>query len=73
MTVAEFLERNLMLGSEVLDMVSVWSNEACRGYCVRAMENAGLDRETIKGVLRGLHWAFDELTVEDAEQKWCEW
>lgn len=73
MTVAEFLRKNLMLGSEVLDMVSIWSNEACRGYCVDAMERAGLDRETIGKVLSGLHEAFDELTVEEAERKWVQW
>ena len=73
MTVGEFLNRNLMLGSEVLDMVSVWSNEACRGYCVEAMENAGLDQATIEKVCRGLSQAFDELSVEDAERKWVAW
>ena len=73
MTVGEFLNRNLILGSEVLDMVSVWSNEACYGYCLAAMEKAGVDRATIEKVRRGLHEAFDELTVEEAERKWVQW
>ena len=73
MTVGEFLEKNTMFGSSVLDMVSVWSNEACRGYCVEAMKNAGLDQATIEKVCRGLSQAFDELSVEDAERKWVRW
>ncbi len=73
MTVAEFLEKNLIVGSEVLDMVSVWSNEACQGYCAEAMERAGLDRATMDKVRRCLHEAFDELTVEEAERKWVRW
>ena len=73
MTVGEFLEKNMMFGSAVLDMVSIWSNEACRGYCVEAMKNAGLDQATIEKVNRGLSQAFDELSVEDAERKWVRW
>lgn len=73
MTVGEFLEKNLMLGGGVLDMVSIWSNESCRGYCVAAMESAGLDQATIEKVCRGLTQAFDELSVEDAERKWVRW
>lgn len=73
MTVGEFLEKNMMFGAGVLDMVSIWSNEACRGYCVEAMENAGLDQTTIEKVCRGLSQAFDELSVEDAERKCVRW
>lgn len=73
MTVAEFLKKNLMMGSEVLDMVSVWTNEACMGYLVRAMENAGFDHEHIVTAVRGMHRAFDELAVEEAESVWRKW
>lgn len=73
MTVAEFLKKNLMLGSEVLDMVDVWSNEACQGYCLAAMKKAGVDANVAEKVIRGLHDAFDELTVEEAERKWVRW
>ncbi len=73
MTVGEFLEKNLMMGSEVLDMVDVWSNEACQGYCVAAMEKAGVGADVAAKVIRGLHEAFDELTVEEAERKWVRW
>lgn len=73
MTVAEFLKKNLMLGSEVLDMVDVWSNEACQGYCLAAMVKAGVDADVAEKVIRGLHDAFDELTVEEAERKWVRW
>ena len=69
MTVLEFMMKCPM-GAE---LVSIWSNEACRGYCVEAMENAGLDQATIEKVNRGLSQAFDELTVEEAERKWVQW
>lgn len=69
MTVFEFMMKCPM-GAE---FVSIWSNEACRGYCVEAMENAGLDQATIEKVNRGLSQAFDELSVEDAERKWVRW
>lgn len=73
MTVAEFLRKNLMMGSEVLDVVDVWSNEACCDYLIRAMENAGFDHTHIMTALRGMHRAFDELTIEEAEAVYQKW
>lgn len=78
MKVADYLEMNeAVLPKELADLLaqetSIWKNEACYGYCLRAMEIAGLDRATIEKVRRGLHEAFDELTVEEAERKWVKW
>ena len=78
MTVMEYVKKNTdalppELALLVLESTSIWTNDACYGYCIEAMERAGVDRETITKVVRGLHQAFDELTVEEAERKWVSW
>lgn len=75
MKIAEYVKKNdAVLPKELAELLveetSIWTNEACYGYCLVAMEKAGLDRATIEKVRRGLHDAFDELTVEEAERKW---
>ena len=78
MKIADYVKKNeAVLPPDLVDVVlsetSIWTNNACYGYCIEAMENAGVDRETITKVVRGLHQAFDELTVEEAERKWVSW
>ena len=78
MTVMEYVKKNTdVLPPELAEMVlsetSIWTNDACYGYCIKAMENAGVDREMVTKIVRGLHQAFDELTVEEAERKWVSW
>ena len=79
MTVAEMLKRNeaMELPKEfaevLLQTVEVWTNSACLGYCIRAMENAGFDEEHIRSAVRGMNRAFDELTVEEAKEVWRKW
>lgn len=46
-----------------------WSNDACEGYAIMAMEDAGLDNETIRKVL----WImscdlFDSVSVDEAKE-----
>ena len=48
-----------------------WSNAACTGYCLLAMQRAGLDEKTIEKVLHELHWAFDDTSVQQAEKIYC--
>lgn len=78
MKVADFVKKNeTALPKELAELLaeetSIWTNEACMGYLVRAMENAGFDHEHIVTAVRGMHWAFDELTVEEAESVWRKW
>lgn len=78
MRVAEFMGRNeVALPKELAELLahetSIWTNDACRGYQIRAMENAGFDEEHIRSAVRGMHRAFDELTVEEAESLWRTW
>lgn len=49
---------------------SIWTNEACYGYCVSAMKAAGLKRQTIDKMIHCLHNAFDTMGVEEAEEFW---
>jgi hypothetical protein len=56
---------------EALALNGAWSNAACTGYCLLAMQRAGLDEKTIEKVLHELHWAFDDTSVEQAEKIYC--
>ena len=77
MRVAEFLKKSESLPKEQVeflnDVVSIWSNDACMGYCIRAMQIAGFDEEHIKSAMRGMHRAFDELTEEEAGEVYLKW
>lgn len=44
----------------------IWDNDACKGYCIAAMQGAGYSREQIAGVLQELAAAFDAITVDGA-------
>jgi hypothetical protein len=74
MTVAEFVKKledvPKDFAEELMGVQPIWTNAACRGYMIAALENVGMDREAIVKMMRGLGQAFDELTVEEAEQKW---
>ena len=48
----------------------VWSNDACRGYVIMAMQDCGFSHEDIRRVVRQLHEAFDFQTINEAEQKY---
>jgi len=59
------MEKNM-----ILDMMSAqgWSNGACRGYIILAMENCDFSPEDIKRVVSELHYVFDMRSIEEAEQ-----
>lgn len=44
----------------------IWDNNACRGYCIAALQAAGYSRAQIKEVLQELAAAFDEISIDDA-------
>ena len=85
MTVKEFMERLKMLdaegyraadGTSVSDGIGnaaeIWSNNACIGYCIIAMENAGFNQKQIQAVVEKFNEAFDWTTLEEAERKCIE-
>ena len=45
-----------------------WSNGACRGYVIYAMENCGFKPEDIRRVMGELHYVFDFKSLEEAEE-----
>ncbi|MBE6013029.1 hypothetical protein P4H94_24035 [Paenibacillus macerans] len=44
-----------------------WSNNACRGYVIWAMESCGFSPDDIKRVVSELHYVFDTCGIEEAE------
>ena len=44
-----------------------WSNGACRGYVIMAMENCGFSSDNIRRIMAELHELFDFVSLEEAE------
>ena len=44
-----------------------WSNDACRGYVIAAMEQCGFKPSDIKQVMVELYEVFDYTTLQEAE------
>lgn len=53
----------------LLQSTSIWTNDACYGYIIMAMEDAGCPKELISKVLHHARDAMDFSTPEEAEQK----
>lgn len=49
------------------EITHIWSNDACRGYCIAAMKAAGMTEEQINKVLSEMYYVFDEKTISEAE------
>ena len=47
-----------------------WSNDACRGYVIMAMQDCGFSSKDIQRVLIQLYEVFDFHTLEQAKQKY---
>ena len=45
-----------------------WSNNACRGYVIYAMENCGFSPNDIRRVVAELYEVFDIHSLEEAQQ-----
>ena len=46
-----------------------WSNNACRGYVIYAMEHCGFAPGDIRRVVAELHEVFDFCGLEEAQQR----
>ena len=44
-----------------------WSNNACLGYVISAMKQAGYQREEIRKVIRYVYYEFDFKTIDEAK------
>lgn len=77
MTISELKEKKVHLPQKLADLLNsqteIWTNEACYGYCIHAMQNVGYSEDAIQNMIRHLHSAFEELTVAEAEEKFRKW
>mgnify|MGYP006883337536 FL=1 len=59
---------------EIQDMLTdKWSNNACRGYIIKAMESCGYKSKDIWKVLMELYEVFDFCSVEEAAAYYEHW
>lgn len=54
------------LADAMRETAHIWDNNACKGYCIAAMQAEGYTREQIAGVLQAMAAAFDDISVDDA-------
>ena len=45
-----------------------WSEGACRGYVIAAMERCGFKPADIDRMMQELHEVFDSLTLDEAQR-----
>jgi len=62
-----------LLRDKLLEDVSIWTNEACYGYVIQAMEAEGYSDKEIGKILRVLHIIFDDTSPEEAEAYYRKW
>ena len=62
----------LISGKELEALLSEnWSNNSCRGYVIKAMENLNFKESDIKKVIQELRYIFDEMTLKEADEHYC--
>ena len=52
----------------VLEQFSVWNNNACVGYVIKALESVDIPVADKEKVIEALESIIDEYTVEEAEE-----
>lgn len=45
---------------------TLWSNQACFGYCIKAAEAAGVEPAIIREIVRKMHRMQDDVSVAEA-------
>lgn len=61
-------ERSMNCDPELAALLSQqWSEGACRGYVIAAMERCGFKPSDIEQVMMELHEVFDYTTLEEAQ------
>ena len=62
-------ETNMKYDPEMAALLAQpWSNNACRGYGIYAMENCGVSPVDIRRVVAELYEVFDFCGLEEAQQ-----
>lgn len=74
MTITEHRERLKSKGYTEFEkmeaMTHVWSDSACKGYCIEVLERRGYDHDQIMNFLEDLSRAFRSISVPEAEKKY---
>lgn len=71
MTVKELMrtaEGRAGLQDAIAQGTNVWSNGACLGYVIKALENLEYDTDEIRRVVRSMKNVFDWTSVDEAEK-----
>lgn len=74
MKLVEFMEANKRAGMPqsmqdlLIEQTSIWTNNACLGYALMAMEDAGYDEAEIRKFIRLIKDAMEFTGVEEAEE-----
>lgn len=76
MTIKEYLQRlnalphrnakGQTLAEVAPEYTHIWDNETCRGYAIIAMRNTGFTEAQIRAVSNALSSAFDNVTMDEA-------
>ena len=53
-------------------LCELWSNAACMGYAIMALENLEYKDAKIWQVIAEMKELFDWMPVEDAQKRYCE-
>ncbi|MEG1259278.1 MAG: hypothetical protein RSD12_09665 [Akkermansia sp.] len=52
---------------DLMGMLDAWSNAACLGYAILALERLGMKKAEIKRITRQMRAEFDRTTIGEAE------
>lgn len=76
MTIFEFLEKCKKypepVFSEVMQINSVWSYNAVRGYYLAALHSSGFSNEQVSLLTSALDAAFENMTIDEADAYFME-
>lgn len=64
----EQLHQDLNALSDFHALNELWSNNACIGYAIAGAAACGMDRKQQDRLIDGMNAAFDNMTLEEAEE-----
>lgn len=59
------------LSEAMIADMNIWSNEACLGYLMMATKALELDEELVSSLRREMRAVFSEVTVDEAQEYYC--
>ena len=61
-------KKELVVQELLISYMERWSNEACKGYMIKALEQENFKSNDIQKIIDGLRWIFDETSIEEAKE-----